>query len=158
MHLHRSLPPSLSCLRYPRAPAHAYVGRGPCRCSQHAQETQETSSRGGWTEGREDTDWTPKQHAGLPRPIRLLNCLYHRGGLGVPTLCPASGQSLAEEWDAEDSVVGTVTVLGLGLRPPCCPPGSCWHCPQGRAPVRGCPWSQRMRVPSLEATGSCLSI
>lgn len=83
----------------------------------------------------------------LPVPQRRSGCPHP-----VPSLRPV----LAEEWGAEDSAAGTVTVLGL--RPPCCLPGGCWRCPQGRAPVRGCPWSQRMGVPSLEVTGSCLSI
>lgn len=38
---------------------------------------------------------------------------------GLPTLRPASGQSLADEWGCEDSVVPTATVLGMWLCLPC---------------------------------------
>lgn len=38
---------------------------------------------------------------------------------GLPTPCPASGQSLAEEWGCEESVVPTATVLGTWLCLPC---------------------------------------
>lgn len=52
----------------------------------------------------------------LPVPQRRSGCPHP-----VPSLRPV----LAEEWGAEDSAAGTVTVLGL--RPPCCLPGGCWR-------------------------------
>lgn len=76
---------------------------------------------------------------------------------GLPTLRPASGQSLADEWGCEDSVVPTATVLGMWLCLPCRLPLE-WGRPLDRAPGRGCPWSQRLGAPWLEGRGSFLSI